>query len=64
MSDVDKDGRLSQAEFKGSKNVFASIDADHNGFISKPEATRAYLAFVGRMAIGEGPALQGDGPEP
>jgi Ca2+-binding EF-hand superfamily protein len=49
--DANGDGKICLAEFKGPKDVFASIDADHNGYITRPEATRAYLAFVGLMTI-------------
>jgi len=51
--DTNKDGKIDLAEFKGSKKVFAAIDADHNGVISRPEATRAYLAMIGRLALAE-----------
>jgi Ca2+-binding EF-hand superfamily protein len=51
--DVNKDGKISAAEFKGPKGVFARIDADHNGYVTRPEATRAYLAFLGALSIRE-----------
>jgi len=51
--DTNKDGRISRAEFKGPSDVFASVDADHDGSITKPEATRAYLAFVGLLSLQE-----------
>jgi Ca2+-binding EF-hand superfamily protein len=51
--DANKDGKIALAEFKGPKDVFARVDADHDGYITRPEATRAYLAFVGMLAIRE-----------
>ncbi len=49
--DVNKDGKIDPTEFKGPKKAFAWIDTDHDGYIARPEATRAYLTIVGRMAI-------------
>jgi Ca2+-binding EF-hand superfamily protein len=50
--DVNKDGKISAAEFKGPQAVFAAIDANHDGSITRPEAT-GYLAFVGLMSLRE-----------
>jgi Ca2+-binding EF-hand superfamily protein len=49
--DTNRDGRIARTEFKGSPKVFAWIDADHNGFITRPEGTRAYLAMIGRLTL-------------
>jgi len=49
--DVNKDGKIDPTEFKGPKKAFAWVDTDHDGTITRPEATRAYLTIVGRMAI-------------
>lgn len=49
--DVNKDGKICATEYKGPKKAFAWVDADHNGSITREEATRAYLTVVGRMAI-------------
>jgi len=49
--DVNKDGKIGPTEFKGPKRAFAWVDTDHDGYITRPEATRAYLTIVGRMAI-------------
>jgi len=49
--DVNKDGKIDPTEFKGPKRAFAWVDTDHDGYITRPEATRAYLTIVGRMAI-------------
>jgi len=49
--DVNKDGKIGPTEFKGPKQAFAWVDTDHDGYITRPEATRAYLTIVGRMAI-------------
>jgi len=49
--DVNKDGKIGATEFKGSKKAFAWVDTDHDGYITRPEANRAYLTIVGRMAI-------------
>ena len=46
--DTNKDGKISRAEFKGPQEVFADVDANHDGSITQPEATR-YLAFIGLM---------------
>jgi len=51
--DTNKDGKIARAEFKGSGKAFAWIDADHNGFLSRPEATRAYLAMIGGISLAE-----------
>jgi len=51
--DLNKDGKIGPTEFKGPKKAFAWVDTDHDGSISRPEATRAYLTIVGRMAIAE-----------
>jgi len=51
VMDVNKDGKICPTEFKGPKKAFAWVDTDHDGYISQPEATRAYLTIVGRMAI-------------
>lgn len=50
--DANKDGKLSQSEFKGPQAVFAAVDANHDGAITRPEATR-YLAFIGLMSLRE-----------
>jgi len=49
--DVNKDGKICATEYKGPKKAFAWVDADHDGAITREEATRAYLTVVGRMAI-------------
>jgi len=49
--DVNKDGKIDPTEFKGPKHAFAWVDTDHDGYITRPEATRAYLTIVGRVAI-------------
>jgi len=49
--DVNKDGKIGPTEYKGPKKAFAWVDTDHDGYITRPEATRAYLTIVGRMAI-------------
>jgi Ca2+-binding EF-hand superfamily protein len=49
--DVNKDGKIVASEFKGPKKGFAWVDTDHDGAITRPEATRAYLAIVGGMTI-------------
>jgi Ca2+-binding EF-hand superfamily protein len=51
--DVNKDGKIGPTEFKGPKEAFAWVDSDHDGYITRPEATRAYLTIVGRMAIAQ-----------
>jgi len=51
--DVNKDGKIGPTEFKGSKKAFAWVDTDHDGYITRPEATRAYLTIVGGMAIAQ-----------
>jgi Ca2+-binding EF-hand superfamily protein len=51
VMDVNKDGKIGPTEFKGPKKAFAWVDTDHDGYITRPEATRAYLTIVGRMAI-------------
>jgi len=51
VTDVNKDGKIGPTEFKGPKKAFAWVDTDHDGYITRPEATRAYLTIVGRMAI-------------
>jgi len=51
--DVNKDGKIDPTEFKGPKKAFAWVDTDHDGYITRPEATRAYLTIVGRMAIAQ-----------
>jgi Ca2+-binding EF-hand superfamily protein len=51
--DINNDGGIAQDEFKGSKKVFAWIDADHDGFVSRPEATRAALDVIGRLSLAE-----------
>jgi len=50
--DTNKDGKISQSEFKGPGDVFASVDANHDGYITRPEATR-YLAFIGLLSLHE-----------
>jgi len=51
--DVNKDGKIGPTEFRGPKKAFAWVDTDHDGYITRPEATRAYLTNVGRMAIAQ-----------
>jgi len=51
VMDVNKDGKICPTEFKGPKKAFAWVDTDHDGSITRPEANRAYLTIVGRMAI-------------
>jgi len=51
--DTNKDGKIAKDEFKGSGKAFAWVDADHNGYISRPEATRAYLATIGMLSLAE-----------
>jgi DNA-binding protein HU-beta len=51
--DANKDGKIARAEFKGPAKLFAWIDADHNGFITRPEATRSYLAIIGGLSLAE-----------
>jgi len=51
--DVNKDGKIGPTEFKGPKKAFAWVDTDHDGYITRPEGTRAYLTIVGRMAIAQ-----------
>jgi len=51
--DVNKDGKIGPTEFKRSKKAFAWVDTDHDGYITRPEATRAYLTIVGEMAIAQ-----------
>jgi len=51
VMDVNKDGKICRTEYKGPKKAFAWVDTDHDGYITRPEATRAYLTIVGRMAI-------------
>jgi len=53
VMDVNKDGKLDPTEYKGPKKAFAWVDTDHDGYITRPEATRAYLTIVGRMAIAQ-----------
>jgi Ca2+-binding EF-hand superfamily protein len=50
---MNEDGKLSPAEFNGPAKLFGWIDADHDGSLYRPEATRAYLAIVGRLALAE-----------
>ncbi|MGO9468408.1 MAG: EF-hand domain-containing protein [Isosphaeraceae bacterium] len=49
--DVNKDGKIDPTEFKGPNRAFAWVDTDHDGYITRPEARRAYLTIVGLMAI-------------
>jgi Ca2+-binding EF-hand superfamily protein len=51
--DTNKDGKIEKAEFKGSKKLFVWIDADHNGVLTRPEATRAALAVIGGLVLAE-----------
>jgi len=51
--DINKDGKIGPTEFKGSEKAFAWIDADHDHFISRPEATRAYLTIIGGLSLAE-----------
>jgi len=51
--DVNKDGKIGPTEFKGPKKAFGWVDTDHDGYITRPEATRAYLTVVGEMAIAQ-----------
>jgi len=51
--DVNKDGKIGPTEFKGPKKAFGWVDTDHDGYITRPEATRAYLTIVGEMAIAQ-----------
>jgi len=44
--DVNKDGKIDPTEFKGPKKAFAWVDTDHDGTITRPEATRAYLTIA------------------
>ncbi len=39
--DVNKDGKIGPTEYKGPKKAFAWVNTDHDGYITRSEATRA-----------------------
>ncbi len=61
MLDANLDGKITQAELKGRlgdmlKKYFTLIDANHDGFIEKPELAAAMKMMGGRNVFGGKPA--------
>lgn len=59
--DIDKDGKVSRAEWSGPEQAFDRLDRNKDGVIDKAERTRKDRPGNGGKRRGDGP--QGDGPQ-